>query len=219
MGRDYIYDSTTTRLHSSGMYGLNNLASASLSCDPSPGRLVCVDYALASFLGQGVVTDNVAPYMWSPSDPDAAALEAIFSQWAAFFTAHRPVLTSAASLHIVRPTARALEATVHLLPNATAPERALLTVYNPSSAALADALPLNLYYAGFAPGDRVTVTDVTPVPGFRGDAATPLRAPTTHVVGADGGGVFDVLVAVNMPAMSHAHLVVTVAAAAAVPTA
>ena len=118
VGRDYIFDSTTTRLHSSGMYGMNDIAEASRSCDPTPGRLACIDYALASFLGQGVVVDNVAPSLWSPGDADAAAIQATFANWSIFFVAHRPVLTSAASLHIARPTARALEATVHLLPDA-----------------------------------------------------------------------------------------------------
>ena len=117
-------------------------------------------------------------------------------------------LTSAASLHIVRPTARTLEATVHLLPDAAAPERGLLTIYNPSSSAVSDALPVNLYYAGFAPGDAVTVTDVAPLTGLPG--AGPRRATTTHTVGADGG-VFDVMVAINLPAMSHAHYVISAA--------
>ena len=114
VGRDYVYDSTTTRLHSSGMYGVGDVAGASRQCDPSPGRLVCVDFALASFLGQGVVCDNVGASLWDPADPDAAKLAQIFSAWAAFFTTHRAILTSAASLHIVRPTARTLEARASL---------------------------------------------------------------------------------------------------------
>jgi hypothetical protein len=209
VGRDYVYDSTTTRLHSSGMYGVGDVAGASRQCDPSPGRLVCVDYALASFLGQGVVCDNVGASLWDPADPDAAKLAQIYSAWAAFFTSHRAILTSAASLHIVRPTARTLEATVHLLPDAAAPERGLLTIYNPSSSAVADTLPVNLYYANFAFGDTVTVTDAAPATGLPG--AGPRRATTTHTVGADGG-VYDVLVEVSLPPMSHAHYVISAAA-------
>jgi hypothetical protein len=215
VGRDYIYDSTTTRLHSSGMYGMNNIAAASRQCDPSPGRLACVDFALASFLGQGVVVDNVAASLWDPADADAAALAALFSLWSAFFISHRAILTSAASLHIVRPTARTLEATVHLLPDPAAPERGMLTVYNPSTATITDTLPLNLYYAGFAPGDRVVVTDVTPAPGVDApmpQQRRPRRAPTSHIVGADGGGVFDISVGVDMTPASHAHFVVSAAA-------
>jgi hypothetical protein len=208
VGRDYIYDSTTTRLHSSGMYGVNDIASASRQCDPTPGRLVCVDFALASFLGQGVVSDNVAPSLFDPSDPDAAALTKIFKAWSDFFAAHRPILTSAASLHIVRPTARALEATVHLLADPAAPERGLLTIYNPSSGALSDELPVNLYYAGYEPGSVVVVSDAAPATGLDG---TPRRAQSTHTVGADGG-LYDIVIGVALPPRSHAHYVISSAA-------
>ena len=203
VGRDYVYDSTTTRLHSSGMYGLNDLEGASRQCDPSPGRLLCVDFALASFLGQGVIPDDVSPVLWDPSDPDAAAIRTIFSNWSSFFAAHRPVLTSAASVHIVRPSARAFEASAHLLSDATAPERALLTLYNPSSTAVAgEEIALNLYYAGFAPGTQVTVSQVSP-------SSAP-SAPVKHTVGVDGG-VFDIVLPVAMEPATYALFVVAAA--------
>jgi len=209
VGRDYIYDSTTTRLHSSGMYGMNDISSASRQCDPSPGRLTCIDFALASFLGQGVVVDNVAASLWDPNDADAAILQSIFSAWSQFFISHRPILTSAASLHVVRPTSRSLEATLHLIPDTTSTERGMITIYNPSSVAFsAEVIPINLYYANYSPGNSVTITDVTPImpPGVA--FYTNRRAPSTHIVGSDGGGLFDVLLSIDMPAMSHAHFVI-----------
>lgn len=210
VGRDYIYDSTTTRLHSSGMYGMNNIASASRQCDPYPGRLACVDFALASFLGQGVVVDNVAASLWDPSDSDASILQAIFLGWSQFFISHRPILTSAASLHIIRPTSRTLEATIHLIPNNTTSERGMITIYNPSTTNAYEELPVSLYYAGFAPGDSITVTDVTPImPSGVTVFKQQERAPTIHIVGSNGGGLFDVTVIVTLSPMSHLHLVIT----------
>ena len=203
VGRDYVYDSTTTRTHSSGMYGLGDLAQASLSCNPSPGRLVCVDFALASFLGQGVVPDVVASQLWAPNDPDAVALQYIFANWSLFFATHRAVLTSAASLHITRPTSRGYEATAHLLSDPSATERAFVSVYNPTSASLSDTLAVSLYYAGIAPGQSVTVTAVAP--------GTKPAAPTTHTVGQDGGAVYDVMIPLQLQPTSYALYVVALA--------
>ena len=193
------------------MYGMGNIASSSRQCDPSPGRFACIDYALASFLGQGVVVDNVAASLWDPTDPDASVVQAILLAWSQFFIAHRPILTSAASLHIVRPTSRMLEATVHLIPDTTAVERGMITIYNPSSVATmaGELIPVNLYYANFVPGDSVTISDVTPVmpPGVTVHKQN-VHAPSTHIVGSDGGGLFDVMLSIALPPMSHAHFVI-----------
>lgn len=204
VGRDYVYDSTTTRLHSSGMYGIGDVSSSSRGCDPTPGRFVCIDWSLASFLGQGVVPDAVAASLWSPSDPDAARIASVFANWSSFFVAHREVLTSAASLHLVRPSARSWEATAHVLADAGARERGFVTVYNPSAAAVADSVAVGMYYAGFAPGARVAVTPVRP--------GAPPGAPTVHTVGADGAAVYDIVIAFVLPAYTYGMWTIEAAA-------
>lgn len=114
------------------------------------------------------------------------------------------MITSAASLHIVRPSARTFEATAHLLADSSAPERALLTVYNPSSSAIADEeIALNLYYAGLAPGAQVTVSQVSP-------SRAP-SAPVVHTVGSDGGGVFDIVIHLALAPASYALFLVAAA--------
>ena len=70
-----------------------------------------------------------------------------------------------------------------------------MTIYNPSGAAVHDVLAVSMYYAGFAPNDRVTVTPVRP-----GDAP---GSPAVHTVGADGGAIYDIVLAVDLPAYSY----------------
>ena len=91
---------------------------------------------------------------------------------------------------------------MHVLPDSSAQERALLTVYNPSSSAVAgEEIALNLYYAGFAPGAQVAVSQVAP-------SHAP-SAPVTHTVGSDGGGVYDIVVSIAMAPTSYAIFIVT----------
>ena len=202
VGRDYVFDSTTTRLHSSGMYGIGDIASDCRALDPIPGRLQCIDFALASFLGQGVVSDVVARVLWEPTDPQASQIQAIFSNWSAFFSKHRAILTSAASLHIVRPTSRSYEAIAHLLADLSAPERAFVTLYNPTSSAISDHVAVSLYYAGLSPGTKVAVTQLSlwNVPG----------SANLHVVGSDGGAIYDVVIPFKLGAYSYALFSVSV---------
>jgi hypothetical protein len=54
VGRDYVYDSTVLRLHSSGGYLLFDLTRVTLNNSECPSRLSCIDLGLASFLGQGI---------------------------------------------------------------------------------------------------------------------------------------------------------------------
>ena len=66
-----------------------------------------------------------------------------------------------------------------------------------------------IYYANFIPGDSVTISDVTPVmpPGVTVHKQN-VHAPSTHIVGSDGGGLFDVMLSIALPPMSHAHFVI-----------
>lgn len=54
VGRDYVYDSTVLRLHSSGCYSLFDLTRMTSNNSECPSRLACIDFGLASYLGQGI---------------------------------------------------------------------------------------------------------------------------------------------------------------------
>ena len=109
-------------------------------------------------------------------------------------------------MHIARPTLRALEATVHLDAAPGAAELGFLTVYNPTSAALSDTVAVSLYYANRAPFSRVSISQVFP--------HAPPGAAVEHTVGANGGGVYDVMVDVSVEGMGYALFALTAPASA-----
>ena len=209
VGRDYIYDSSTTRLHSSGGYGIGDPKNDAKQCDSYPGRLVCVDYALASFYGQGVVPNAVSSTLWDPSDPEGPAIRALYSNWTAFFALHRPVLTSPQVVHLVRPSTRRYEATAFLSPLPTATERAYVSVYNPTNSTQTASLMVPLYYSGLPPMTAVSIWQVGPNLG-RGPAGS--RFVRNATVGADGGAIYDVSVPLDLPPVSYALYVITLPA-------
>ena len=135
---------------------------------------------------------------------DAPALLALFAAWNAFYAAHRPILTSTASLHLARPTSRSVEATAHLDPSPSAAERALLSLVNPTLAARQGVLALPLYYAGLAPGVGVSVACAT-------GPSAPVWVFNATVGGDARGGVYDVMVPYDLPPRSYAMFTVTVA--------
>ena len=205
VGRDYVYDSTTSRLKTSGMYPVNALAEQSTECGApgTPQRLACADFALASFYAQGVIPNPMGASLAAPSDPDAPALLALFAAWNAFYASHRPILTSVASLHLARPTSRSVEATAHVDASPAAGERALLSLFNPAGTPRQGALALPLYYAGLAPGAGVSVACTT-------SPSAPLQWAFNATVGADArGGVYDVMIPFALPPKSYALFIVT----------
>ena len=133
---------------------------------------------------------------WDVDDPHAKEIEGLFRNWTALWRAHRPILTSEASLHIARPSLRALEATVHLDATRGAAEVGFLSVYNPTPAALSDTIAVSLYYANLAPFSHVSVSQVFP--------HAPPGPPVEQTVGANGGGVYDVMVHVTVAGMGYA---------------
>lgn len=185
IGREYVYDSTTTRIKTSGSYGIGDIAAESRACGASAARLACVDFALASFFTLGVPPTVVAPSLWDPADPDAVSLAGTFRNWTMFFTEHRRILTAFGSLHVGRPTSRTVEGVVHVDASVGAVERAFVSLLNPTENALPGAIDVPLYYAGLPPGASVNVWRVWP-----GD--TPRVLVRTAVVGSDGGGVYDI---------------------------
>lgn len=166
VGRLYTYDSTMTRVPTSGELGLGDLLPqlAAPLCDEHGGRLRCLDFILGTLYilaGQ--------PYfhtgrLFDPADPDAAALAAIITRWTAFYKTYRnprpsgaPGLLTAKMIHILRPSARALEAAVHVTSDTSEPARALIALINPTRRRLTQQLAVPLYYTGLRPGARVSV--------------------------------------------------------------
>ena len=204
IGREYVYDSTTSRVKTSGSYGIGDIADAAKECGTGAARLACVDFALASFFSLGVQPTVVARSLWSPSDPDAAGLQEVFSNWTTFWRTNRRILQSSGSLHLSRPTMRAVEGVVHVDPTVPIPTvRAFLSLINPTAGALAGATYVPVYYAGLQPGAQVTIYRVLP-----GNAPPTLLRTAT--VGTDGGGLFDVLVDPgDLPPRSYALFTIT----------
>ena len=202
IGREYVYDSTVSRVKTSGSYGIGNIAEGARECGAA--RLACVDFALASFYGGGVIPTVLAPALWQPADPDAALLQATFQNWTLFWAAHRRALGGWGSLHVGRPTSRQVEATAHFDASPGAEERVLVSLLNPSPAALAGDVDVPLYYAGLAPGAAVSLWRVWP-------GAAQRELVRSAVVGGDGGGVFDIRVGggLLLPPRSYAFFAVT----------
>ena len=202
IGREYVYDSTVSRLHSSGMFPINYISGqAAAECtgtNGKPPRLQCIDFALASFFGQGVVPNAMGPFLAPANDPDRAAILALFAGWNKFYAQYRGILTSPASLHLGRPTSRSLEVTAHLSPSL--PERGMVTLYNPTSSPMAGDVTVPLYYANFAPGALVSVAQVAP-------GAAPVWVKNC-TVGAEGA-VYDIVFPYSVP--SYAVFLITAA--------
>ena len=93
VGRLYVYDSTMTRLPTSGQINVGDLVSAVSAPaatagaagpgDEHGGRLRCLDFALmalASVAGQPYIH---ASRLYDPDDPDARAIATILARWTA----------------------------------------------------------------------------------------------------------------------------------------
>jgi hypothetical protein len=150
-------------------------------------------------------------YLWSPSDPDAAAIEQTFRNWTAFYVAHRSIFLGHASLHLRRPTSRAYEATAFFLNSADAQvagtlERGLVVLFNPSLHVERASLDVPLYYAGFAPGDTVAVSRVFP------GSAPPLWLANLTLGMSGAAAAYDVSIDVLLPPRSYATLSILPAA-------
>ena len=72
----------------------------------------------------------------------------------------------------------------------------------PFPRAISLSLQVPLFYAGLASGSRVTLRAVDL--SSRDGRAAPSTSPSTHVVGADGVGPYDIIVKVSQPPRSYA---------------
>ena len=71
-----------------------------------------------------------------------------------------------------------------------------LSVYNPTPAVLSDTIAVSLYYANLSPSSQVSVSQVFP--------HAPPGPAVEKTVGANGGGVYDVMVDVTVAGMGYA---------------
>ena len=151
----YVYDSTMTRLASSGQLGVNDLAAFSKSsCDGTNGRsrMLCFDFVLAGYWGWGVVGDFRAAKLYDPADPEAAVLASTIKGWTSFyrnFTKPRPSgaagVLLAEQIHVKRPDSRSISAMASVTADTSLPERALLTALNPTLETKSENLTVPLY--------------------------------------------------------------------------
>ena len=207
VGRMYIYDSTMNRVPASGQIGVNDLASSSTACG-KPGsseRIACFDYALASGYALGTIPSFRSARLWDPADVDAKALEDTITRWVDFFKNYRSLFVEGHMIHIQRPDSRHVEATAYT--RNTGNVRALLSLFNPSQHVCNVSIPLSLYYAGFAPLDKVTVS-ILPISlvnvskAFRGNLVE--GHGLVHVVGQEGAGIYEIGVDAKLPPQSYA---------------
>ena len=164
--------------------------------------------------------------IYDPADPEKASIAGVISRWTNFFKAQRdprpsgaPGLLVSKMIHLLRPSARDLEACVHVTPDASSPQRALLALINPTRRALKRNVTVPLWYTGLPPGTKLQLAPL-PLRGGAPSAAEPSpfasgQGSETHVLGADGtaAGLTDAVVEVQLGPASYALLVGTVAKA------
>lgn len=154
VGRMYTYDSTMTRLASSGQLGVNDLSTFSKTCDGTNGRsrMLCFDFVLAGYWGWGVVGDFRSARLYDPTDSEAALLAATIKGWTKFYRNYTKPRPSGAAgvlladqIHIKRPDARSISAMASVTADTSLPERALLTALNPTLETQSENLSVPLY--------------------------------------------------------------------------
>eukprot|EP00759_Apiculatamorpha_spiralis_P003710 PhF_6_TR11721/c0_g1_i1/m.19116 len=190
VGREYVYDSTTTRLASSGSYGIGDISNAAKQCGND--RVLCMDYALASFFAVGVNPTIVASSLWPPADPMSATLSSLLSSWTTFYAKYRTVLTSRISLHIARPTSRSYEVSAMLWKG-----QGIIAVFNPTATQQQDTVYVPLYYGSFGYGAQVMISAA---------GSSNLLNPVflrNATVGKDGGGLYDVMIPINVSSRAY----------------
>lgn len=195
VGRMYTYDSTMNRVPASGQIGVNDLAASSLACGAAgtAERVACFDWGLASGYGYGTIPSFHAPNLWPPADVDAAKLEATVNKWITFFKSHRLLFAAGNMLHIRRPDSRGYEAIGFAQPGAAT----VVSVFNPTVETMALVnVTVPLYYAGLPHGAEVTASLESVSTGSGGG--------TSHTVGQEGGGMWDIKLPVTLPPASYA---------------
>ena len=220
VGRMYVYDSTFSRLQSSGQLGVNDLASLTKAqCNGTDGRtrMLCFDFIMAGYYGSGNLAGFRSAMLYDPNDAEATALNETIRGWTAFYrrysnprpSGERGVLVTDL-IHLRRTTSRSIEATLSATADASAPERAIITVVNPTLELLSTNISAPLYYAGLAPGHKVRLEVLNPGwKGAHGGLANVVKP--THTVG-EGSSLYDIAIPVSLKPSSYAIFLVSVVA-------
>lgn len=95
-------------------------------------------------------------------------------------------------LHIRRPDSRGYEAVGFSSPGSYT----IVSVFNPSQEAVSLNVTVPMYYSGLAHASKVTASLEAVSTASGGD--------TTHTIGQEGGGMYDILLPVQMPKASYA---------------
>lgn len=210
VGRMYIYDSTVSRLPSSGQIGLNDLSEASKSCGRP--RLSCFDFVLGTQIMMGSIGSFGAPRLYDPADPEAPKLGATIAKWYGFYKHWRgPRPSGAADLmistlvHVRRPDSRSMEVVLHATSDASAAHRGMASFVNPSSVRVASDVVLPLWHTGLAPGTAVRCTWAVST-----DQAVTFTGPAqTYRLGEGmGAGFTDIVVPVMLEPSSYGILLI-----------
>jgi len=207
MGRAYCYDSTYTRVPTSGQYMALDLAARAFDNCGGYGaaRIECVNFGLGSFIVSGHFPVLLADYLFAPGDPDGPVLTKLFSTWFSFYKKWRPLLATDLFLHVAPVTSRTLEVTLHSRRNCRGGGEACMIIglVNPTSFPMKQNVPVSLYYSGVKVGATVTVLDITPTKSGR-------EAPAASFVVGAQGGLYDILVPVTVGPRSFQALLVAV---------
>ena len=149
-----------------------------------------------------------------PSRPPHALTAAACAYTCGRYRAPRPsgapgVLVSK-MVHLIRPSARDLEAAVFVTSDASSPERAMLALVNPTRHTITKNVTVPFWYTGMPPGTRVHVAPLNLTEGAAPSAAQPSpfvsgHGAETHALGAEGGFT-DVVLHVRLRPASYAVL-------------
>lgn len=210
VGRVHTYNSTRSRLPTSGQMGFSgpgaNLQGMPKQCaSAGRSRLLCFGFGLAGQVSMGSIPEIQGVTLYDPADPEAPEMLKLLQKWTALFKRHRPLFAEANLVHLRRPDSRNVEAVATLYteaPPAGVP-RGLVTLLNPANATASLRLPVPLYYANLAPGTPANVSTLALLVAAAPEAndEDPCGPPSQHVVGGagEGSGIHDSAVDCVLP--------------------
>jgi len=144
LGRQNLFDGTWSKTPSMGWMFVPlteyHGGGAAATLEPLSEHLEAYGAHLANNFGAGAQACYRGPRLY-----DTPATRNMVKRWVDFYRAHRAILDSDV-IHLRRADGRDLDALLHVNPRLD--ERALLVVYNPTSAPLRRELEVPLYYAG-----------------------------------------------------------------------
>jgi hypothetical protein len=171
--RQVAFDATRYTLPSATWSFLPLTGADDTKYEPVSEHLAEFEVALSTHLAYGV-----SAFLYQGDAMfDSPAAAALYSKYAGWFKAFRYLLATGDLIHVARPDGQGLDAVLHAKAGAATP--ALLCIWNPTDAPLAQQVVAPLYYAGLRGPASVNVT-WEPWPG------APPPAPQT--VGMDWRG-------------------------------